>query len=487
MRYKLWINGEWRETGDTRIISSPFSGSTISLCEQAGESDIEEAISSAQSAFPKFKKASRYARSILLERMANGIEMRRDEFISTIVHEAGKPISLAEVEVSRAISCFQIASEEVKRYAGDITPLDAEKNGREFDFALSYFLPRGIVLAITPFNFPLNLVSHKVAPALAIGAPILLKPSPEAPGAAYFLGQVFEECAKFVSSSIEEIPLSSFQIINCSNELASNMVKDKRISTLSFTGSDKVGWELQTLAKGKKVCLELGGNAAVIIHKDADIERAAKRCAFGAFSYAGQTCISVQRIFIHQDIFFEFKKKFLRETEKMIAGDPTDRETIVGPLINKKARDRIFSWIEEAKKANALFLSSVNAVGNVIYPIVLESVPSDLKVYTEEVFGPVVILDDYTTIDKAIQRVNDSRYGLQIGVFTDSDRIMRQTAEDIEAGTILFNEIPTFRVDHMPYGGVKDSGLGREGIRFTREEFSERKTIIKWRSPNVSS
>jgi glyceraldehyde-3-phosphate dehydrogenase (NADP+) len=352
---------------------------------------------------------------------------------------------------------------------------------------LSYFLPRGIVLAITPFNFPLNLVSHKVAPALAIGAPILLKPSPEAPGAAYFLGQVFEECAKFVSSSIEEIPLSSFQIINCSNELASNMVKDKRISTLSFTGSDKVGWELQTLAKGKKVCLELGGNAAVIIHKDADIERAAKRCAFGAFSYAGQTCISVQRIFIHQDIFFEFKKKFLRETEKMIAGDPTDRETIVGPLINKKARDRIFFWIEEAKKANALFLSSVNAVGNVIYPIVLESVPSDLKVYTEEVFGPVVILDDYTTIDEAIQRVNDSRYGLQIGVFTDSDRIMRQTAEDIEAGTILFNEIPTFRVDHMPYGGVKDSGLGREGIRFTMEEFSERKTIIKWRSPNVSS
>jgi acyl-CoA reductase-like NAD-dependent aldehyde dehydrogenase len=487
MQYKLWIGGQWRETGDTRIISSPFSGNTIALCEQAIELEMNEAIESARTALLIFKKVSRYARSILLERMANGIELRRDDFISAIVNEAGKPISLAEMEVNRAVSCFQIASEESKRYAGDITPLDSEKSGREFDFAVSYFTPRGIVLAITPFNFPLNLVAHKVAPALAVGAPVILKPSPEAPGPAYILAQVFEECAKFVSSSIEEIPTSSFQVLSCSNELASSLVMDKRISTLSFTGSDKVGWELQRLAQGKKVCLELGGNAAVIIHKDADLERAAKRCAFGAFSYAGQVCISVQKIFIHQDVFYEFKKIFLQETEKIKAGDPSDREIIVGPLINKKARDRIFDWIEEAKKANALFLSSVNAVGNIIYPIVLESVPADLKISTEEVFGPVVILDDYVNIDDAIERVNESRYGLQIGVFTDSDRIMRHATDNIEAGAILFNEIPTFRADHIPYGGIKDSGLGREGIRYAMEEFSERKTIIRWRSPDVGS
>ncbi len=486
MRYKLWIAGEWKETGDTRIVTSPFSGNTVALCEQAGEAEIEEAIQFALSAFSEFKKVSRYARSILLERIANGIELRRDEFISVIVHEAGKPITLAEAEVSRAISCFQIASEETKRYAGEVIPLDSDRNGKDFDLAMSFFTPRGLILAITPFNFPINLVAHKVAPALAIGACVILKPSPEAPGAAYLLAQIFAECTKFVSDSIEEIPLSSFQVVNCSNELATQMVKDKRISTLSFTGSDRVGWDLQTFARGKKVCLELGGNAAVIVHLDADLEKAANRCVFGAFSYAGQVCISVQRIFIHQDVFFEFKKIFLRETEKIIAGDPSERETLVGPLINRKARDRIFTWIEEARKANALFLNSVNAVDNIIYPIVLESVPTNLKISTEEVFGPVVILDDFTNFSEAIQRVNESRFGLQVGVFTDSDKIMRQAIDKLDAGAILFNEIPNFRLDHMPYGGVKDSGLGREGIRFAMEEFSERKTIIKRRTLNAN-
>ena len=242
---------------------------------------------------------------------------------------------------------------------------------------------------------------------------------------------------------------------------------------------------MQTLARRKKVCLELGGNAAVIVHKDADLERAVSRCVFGAFAYAGQVCISVQKIFIHHSIFSEFKKKFLRETEKVIVGNPFERDTLIGPLINRKARDRILNWVEEAKRANALFLNSVNAVDNIVYPIVLESVPPYLKISTEEVFGPVVILDDYTNFSEAVQRVNDSRFGLQVGVFTDSDKIMRQATDDLDVGAILFNEIPGFRVDHMPYGGVKDSGLGREGIRFAMEEFSERKTIIKRRNKNV--
>lgn len=484
MRYKLWIGGDWKETGDTHIVTSPFSGNTVALCEQAGETEIEEAIQFAESAFPKFKKVSRYTRSVLLNRIAEGIEKRRDEFVLAIVQEAGKPIALAETEVSRAITCFRIASEESKRYAGDIIPLDGDVNGRNFDSAISFFVPRGIVLAITPFNFPLNLVAHKVAPALAIGACIILKPSPEAPGASNLLAQIFAESAIFISDSLEEISLSSFQVVHCSNELASKLLQDERISVLSFTGSDRVGWELQSIALGKKVCLELGGNAAVIVHRDADLELAVSRCVVGAFAYAGQVCISVQRIFIHQDIFFEFKKLFLRETEKVIAGDPLERETLVGPLINRKARDRIFSWIEEARKANALFLNSVNAVDNIIYPVVLESVPAHLKISTEEVFGPVVLLDDYTNFQEAVQRVNESRFGLQVGVFTDSDKIMRQAIDDLDSGAILFNEIPSFRLDHMPYGGVKDSGLGREGIRFAMEEFSERKTIIRRRTYN---
>ena len=486
MHYKLWIGGEWKETGETSIIKSPFTGNTVALSEQAGEKELEEAITSAQYFFPKFKKTSRYARSILLKKIAEEIENRKKELTSVIVEEAGKPITLAEAEVNRAISCFITASEEAKRYAGDLIPLDSEFAGTQFDQAISFFTPRGIVLGICPFNFPLNLVAHKVAPALAIGACIILKPSPEAPGAAFILAEIFSEAAKFVSENIEKIPLSALQVVNCSNELSAQMVEDKRISVISFTGSDRVGWELQTLAKGKKVCLELGGNAAVIIHQDANLERAVSRCALGAFSYSGQVCISVQRIFVQKEFYSKFKRLFLQETGNLIAGDPFEKNVIIGPLIHRNARDRIFSWIEEAKSLGGVLLNAINASENILYPVVLESVPREAKLFTEEVFGPVVILDWYENFSEAIQKVNDSRFGLQVGVFTDSDKIMRQAIDCLDVGAVLFNEVPNFRSDHIPYGGVKDSGLGREGIRFAMEEFSERKTIIKWRDQNGS-
>ncbi|MBK8394717.1 MAG: aldehyde dehydrogenase family protein [Leptospiraceae bacterium] len=484
MHYKLWIGGKWTETGETNIIKSPFSGTTVALIEQAGEQDIEKMITEASLAFPKFKNTSRYARSILLKQIADKIELRKNEFINVIVNEAGKPISLAEVEVNRAITNFYTASEETKRYAGDLIPADSDLHGIHFDQMISFFTPRGIVLGISPFNFPLNLVVHKVAPALAIGACIILKPSPEAPGAANLLAEIFLEAAKHVTNEIEEIPFSAFQVIHCSNELASRMVEDKRISVLSFTGSDLVGWNLYAIARKKKVCLELGGNAAVIVHRDADIQRAVSRSVIGAFSYSGQVCISVQRIIIHKEIYSEFKRLFLEETEKLVCGDPTDKNVIVGPLINRNARDRIFSWIEEAKSSGAILLTSINALENVLYPVVLESVSTNAKIFTEEVFGPVVLLDSYETFPEAIEKVNDSRFGLQVGVFTDSDWLMQQAINDLDVGSILFNEVPSFRADHMPYGGVKDSGLGREGIRFAMEEFSERKTIIKWRNQN---
>ncbi|HNI88185.1 MAG TPA: aldehyde dehydrogenase family protein, partial [Leptospiraceae bacterium] len=303
MRYKLWINGDWEETGDTKVISSPYTQTTVALCEQANEKLIDKAILSAYETFPFFKKSSRYARSLLLKYIAAGIESRKKEFIETIVNEAGKPIQFAEGEVNRGITSFQIASEEAKRYNGEMISLDGDKSGVGFDPAFSYFVPKGVVLAITPFNFPLNLVAHKVAPALAIGATVILKPSPEAPGAANLLTEVFLESVKLVSNEFEKIPSTALQLVHCSNDLASKMVKDKRVAVVSFTGSDKVGWELQKLAAGKKISLELGGNAAVIVHKDADIDLAVRRCVLGAFSYAGQICISVQRIFIHHDIY----------------------------------------------------------------------------------------------------------------------------------------------------------------------------------------
>jgi len=482
MHYKLWINGTWKNTLESKIITSPYSGRTVAICDQAGESEIEETIQSSVNAFPSFKKTSRYARSVLLRKMGDGIEQRREEFLNSIIEEAGKPITLANIEVSRAVTSFYIASEETKRYAGDYIPMDVDNTGISFDPLVSFFIPRGVVLGISPFNFPLNLVVHKVAPALAIGACIILKPSPEAPGAACLLAEVFLEAAKFVSETIQNIPLSSFQVIHCSNELTSAMVEDKRLSILSFTGSDRVGWKLQTIAQGKKVSLELGGNAAVIVHKDADIKRAVSRSVFGAFSYAGQVCISVQRIFIHREIYSEFKNTFLQETEQVVTGDPFDKETLVGPLIHRSARDRILTWVKEATELGAIVLNTVNAVENILYPIVLESVPKKTKLCSEEVFGPVVILDFYEDFSEVIQKVNESRYGLQVGVFTDSEQIMRQATENLDVGAILFNEIPSFRADHMPYGGVKESGLGREGIRFAMEEFSERKTIIKWRN-----
>lgn len=481
MRYKLWVNGDWEETGDTKVISCPYNGNTVAICEQATSKLIERAIQSASDTFPFFKKSSRYARSLLLQKISEGIEKRKTDFIESIVNEAGKPIQLAEIEVNRGITTFQIASEEAKRYNGQLISLDGDKSGVGFDSAQTFFVPKGVVLAITPFNFPLNLVAHKVAPALAIGACVILKPSPEAPGASNLLTEVFIESAKFVSETFEKIPNTILQLVHCSNELASEMVKDSRITIISFTGSDRVGWSLQELATKKKICLELGGNAAVIVHKDADIDLAARRCAIGAFSYAGQICISVQRIFIHHEIYYDFKKKFIKESGNMIAGDPHQKETWIGPLINKRARDRIFSWVQEAKEEGAVFLSSVSAVDNIIYPIILESVPTHLDIYKSEVFGPVAILDNYFEFSNAVEKVNESRFGLQVGVFTDSDKIMRQAIDDIDSGAILFNEIPTFRADHMPYGGVKESGLGREGIIYAMEEFSERKTIIKRR------
>jgi len=446
------------------------------------QDQVEMCLATAEKSFQKFKKSSRFARSRLLSLMAEGIRKNKEALISEIIKQAGKPFLASEVEVTRAINTFTIASEEAKRIGGDVTPVDIDNGGKPFSPAISYWVGRGPVFGISPFNFPLNLAAHKVAPALAAGVSVILKPPPQAPGAATILEGIFKEAIK-EGKLEDEIPLGTFQVLICSNELSEKAATDPRIQTLSFTGSAKVGWHLQSKAIGKKVILELGGNAAVIIHEDADIKRAASRCAVGGFTYSGQVCISVQRIFVHQKIEKDFTNLFLKEIERLKVGNPSDKETVIGPVIDSGAADRIMAWIEESVKNGAKILCGGKREGNTIFPTVLTHTKTSDKVVCEEVFGPVVVIESYSEFSEAVQRVNDSKYGLQAGVFTDSAKLIHYATENLEVGGIIINETPMFRADNMPYGGIKESGLGREGVKFTIEEFCERRTIVTWNAP----
>lgn len=479
-RHPLWLDGDWIKSRDIREVRAPYTGARVARVDYADSAQMRRALAAAAECFPRLRALSRHARSRLLAAMADGIEGRRAELACLMALEAGKPATLADVEVSRAVTTFTAAAEEAKRYGGEVIPLDTDLAGRSFAPAVSYWVPRGPVLAITPFNFPLNLVAHKVAPALAVGAPVLLKPAPQAPGPAAVLAEIFE-AARTSGDASEAVPAAAFQVINCANDIAAIAVDDPRIATLSFTGSAPVGWRLQGRAVGKKVALELGGNAAVIVHRDADLARAAARCAIGGFAYAGQVCISVQRIFVHEDVAARFQRLLLQETAKLVVGDPLDPRTSVGPLIDAATADRVMSWISAAAAGGARVLVGGVRKGNVVAPTILTKVRGDMKVVCEEVFGPVVVLAGYSDFGRALDAVNSSRFGLQAGVFTDSARLMSEAVSRLEVGAVLINEVPTYRSDVMPYGGVKESGLGREGVRYAMEDYSERRTVVTWR------
>lgn len=412
--------------------------------------------------------------------MAQEIENHRADFIKKMIDEAGKPYAAADVEVSRAVQTFTIAAEEAKRYGGDVIPLDVDASGRTFAPAISYWFARGPVLAITPFNFPLNLVAHKVAPAIAVGCPILLKPAPQAPGCSYLLAEIFAKVISLAGDAREKISPACFQVLSCKNEVISKAVTDPRLSILSFTGSGKVGWILQSQAVGKKLALELGGNAAVIVHADADLKRAAQRTAAGGFGYAGQSCISVQRVLVQEDVAKEFTDLLLKETAALKAGDPNQKDVTVGPVIDEAALTRIMKWIDEAKKEGAKVLAGGTKIQNVVQPTILTDVKHTSLISCEEVFAPVVIIEKYKSFDDALKSVNSSKFGLQAGVFTQDTKLLYQALQTLEVGGVVANDVPTFRADNMPYGGVKESGLGREGVKYAMEEFSERRTLITW-------
>lgn len=462
------IGTEWRESSVQQSVINPYSGKTIAEVCQAQPDDIEDAIQLSVSAFHPFAELPTHKRAQALSSIAQQLTARQKEFAGVMSLESGKPITDALREVHRAIQTFTLASEEAKRMLGETIPMD-NSPGMEHHMGILRRVPIGPVLGITPFNFPLNLVAHKLAPCLAVGNPFILKPAPQTPLTALLLGELLCELG---------LPPGTLSVLPCENALAETMVRDPRIQALSFTGSAAVGWSLKDKAGKKRVALELGGNAAVIVEPDADLKQAAQRCAAGGLSYSGQTCISVQRLYLHKDIYDPFVELLLSHVGSSPCGDPLSETTVVGPLIDQQAAIRVETWIQEAVAQGADCLCGGTRQDALVAPAVLANVSPSMKVSCQEVFGPVITLSRYQDFTDALHQVNDSAYGLQASVFTQNINRIFQAYQTLEMGAILANEIPTWRADHMPYGGVKDSGLGREGVRYAMQELTEPKLLV---------
>lgn len=467
MMYKLLVDGRWVGTEKVSSIINPFDGTTVGEVCQAGKAEIGMAISSAVRGFELTRKLPAYKREDILLKVAGQLRDRKDEIARTMTLESGKPIQFTRSEVDRGVSTFSLAAEESKRILGEVVPLDLA-GGSEGRWGIVRRFPIGPTASITPFNFPLNLVAHKVAPALAAGNSVVHKAPPQSPITSMILAEILLNAG---------MPDGAVNVVSCDNEIAEQIVVDPRMRILSFTGSPRVGWYLKSKVPKKKVILELGGNAAAIVEQDADIEKVAKRLALGAFSNAGQICISVQRVYINSKIYSEFREAFIEQTVKIKVGDPLDPATVVGPMINSEEAERAMRWIEEARSAGAKILMGGQKDGNIIEPTVLENVPASANLYFEEAFAPAALLESYSSFEEAIRKVNNTKFGLQAGVFTnDAGKIFR-AFEEIEVGGVIINDYPTYRIDNMPYGGVKDSGFGREGVRYAIEEMTEPKLL----------
>ena len=464
----FYLNNNWYTHGTEHVISSPFDKSVVAIVYEANRDDVETAIQSAVQAFEITRKMSSYQRSTILHKIADGIRQRHQEFASTMCQEAGKPIKTARIEVDRGVYTFQVAAEEASRIYGEYIPLDTLETttGR---WGLCRRFPLGPVFAITPFNFPLNLVAHKVAPAIAAGCPLILKPAPQTPVTALMLAEVVHD-AGWPEGALAVMPLS--------NDDAGLLVADDRIKLLTFTGSAPVGWALKNKAGKKRVTLELGGNAGVIVHKDADLPYAAQRCVVGGFSYGGQTCISVQRIFVEESVFDRFTKLVVESVGKLKSGDPSSDDTDVPPLIREEDAIRATEWINKAIESGARVLVGGKRRGAFVEPTVLTGTTPEMRVNCDEIFAPVVTIEPYDDFNDALHQVNHSTYGLQAGLFTRDALLIQAAFNELEVGGLIVGDVPSFRVDQMPYGGMKDSGLGREGLRYSIEDMTERKLLV---------
>ncbi len=467
--HALLIAGAEVTTGNWLDHVSACDGRPLGRVALGGAAEVERAIVAAEGARRACSQITTGHRAEILWAIADGIAARRDLLSQLIVEEVAKPVDLARIEVDRAIATFKDAAHVAATNHGEIVPLDV-RPGLENREALVRRVPLGPVTAITPFNFPLNLVAHKVAPALAAGCPVILKPAPAAPLTALELARIIHSAGW---------PQPGLQVLALEADLfAAPLVSDPRMRVLSFTGSAAVGWALRDAAHGKPVALELGGDATTIVHADADVQRAADRCAFGAFAYAGQVCIKVQHILVDRSIADRFREAFLAATARIVPGDPRQLGVVMGPVLRDRDADRIESWISEARAQGANLLAGGGRNGRVIEPTVIEGVTDGAKLGCEEVFGPAVTLDTYDALGAAVGRINRSRYGLQASVFTRDATVIRQLFRDLDVGALIVDEATTLRVDSMPYGGTKASGLGREGVRWALDLFTERRTLV---------
>lgn len=469
MKKQLYINGEWLEAKQYTSLFSPYSEECIAEIPIASVEEVDLAIEAAFQTRNTMSEMPSHQRARILENLVVLLEERSDEAAEIIAMEAAKPISTAKVEVARTIQTYKFAAEEAKRLNGETIPMDAAPGG-EGRLAYTVLEPLGVIGAITPFNFPMNLVAHKVGPAIAAGNTIVLKPASQTPLSAYFLAELLQEAG---------LPPGAFNVVTGSGAVVGEkLITDERVNKITFTGSPEVGIGIRNKAGLKHVTLELGSNAALIVDKNVDVEKIVPRCVAGAFGFQGQVCISLQRIYVHKDNYERFVEAFVKSTNKLIVGDPLDPSTDVSALISRKEVERTLSWIEESKQNGASVVTGGSTEGNILIPTVLLGVDAASKVSCQEVFAPVVSINKVESVEEAIDLVNDSRYGLQAGIYTENIQTAMQASKKLHVGGVLINDIPTFRVDHMPYGGVKDSGVGREGIKYAIKDMTELKLVI---------
>lgn len=469
-RYPLYLANRPVFTDDELPVFDKYSGVTATRVSIADPTAIEAAIAAASSAVTPMRKLSPHARKAVLEHCVRRFRERQEELSLALCIEAGKPIRDARGEVTRLIDTFQVAAEEAVRIEGETLTLAISARAAGYR-GFTQRVPIGACSLITPFNFPLNLVAHKVAPAIAAGCPFVLKPSERTPVGALIIGEILAET---------DLPPGAFSVLNCPIADANPFIEDGRIALLSFTGSSNVGWNLMARAGRKKVVLELGGNAACIVDADQDakLDAVVDRLVFGAFYQSGQSCISVQRILVHERLHASLRERLVARVSSLLAGDPRDETTFLGPMIDEAAAIRLEQWIEQAVRRGARVLTGGSRNGAMLEATVVEGVPHDEPLYAEEAFGPVVVLETFSDFDAAIRLVNESKYGLQAGIFTESLPHTLSAWDELEVGGVVVGDVPSFRVDNMPYGGVKGSGVGREGVRYAIQDMTEERLLV---------
>jgi acyl-CoA reductase-like NAD-dependent aldehyde dehydrogenase len=463
MEYKLLIDGNWTGHGPALEVKNKYDGSTVGAVPTASREDLNQALDAAERAEDVMADMPAHQRAEILLRTAALLRERSEELAKIIAGEAGKALKFARAEVDRSASTFTIAAEEAKRLHGETIPLDAVPAGDGY-FGFWNRRPVGVIAAISPFNFPLNLVAHKVAPALAAGNTLVLKPATSTPLAAVILCQILQEAG---------LPAGAINlVVGSGGTVGEWLITDERVDKITFTGSPEIGRHILAVAGIKKVTLELGNTSPVVIAPDADLDFVAKRCALGAFYNSGQVCISVQRIYSQKQVYESFAEKFVKATEAMVVGNPLDERVDVGPMIDSKEVDRIEGWVKEAQGAGAKILTGGRREGTVYYPTVLTNVEADMKVIAEETFGPVASVISSDDFESALKQANDSKFGLQVGVFTNDINRVFKAVRRLNFGGVIINDTPNFRADHMPYGGNRQSGLGREGVKFAMEDMT---------------